>query len=118
MIKILFGSAEEVNQKTFYLADYPSFTTKQWADTIQEKMGGKPIRTLPIWVLRIIGYGGDILKVFGYENFPLTSFRLANMMTGGFYPIENTINVCGELPYSLNDGVEQTINWMKEVKDI
>ena len=118
MTKILFAPENEVNQKTFYLADYPSFTTKEWANTIQRKMGGKPIRTLPIWSLRIVGYVGDLLKKFGFESFPLTSFRLSNMLTGGSYPIENTINVCGNLPYSLDDGVTKTINWMKEIKDI
>lgn len=51
-------------------------------------------------------------KNIGIE-FPITSFRLANMMTGAEYPIEKIKEVVGSLPYSLTDGVRETIIWMK-----
>ena len=117
MTCILFGK-EEVNQKTFYIADYPFITTREWADMIQFKLGTKKIRTLPVWLLRIIGYAGDILKVFGYEDPPFSSFRLKNMLTGGIYPLDNTKALCGTLPYTLEEGAAQTIAWMKEAGDI
>ena len=118
MMKILFGAKHEVHAKTFYLSDYPFFTTRQWADVIQQEMKVHRIRPVPVWVLRIVGYAGDLLKSAGWEDPPITSFRLNNMLTGGNYPLENTMHLCGPLPFALEEGVRITIEWMEETGDL
>lgn len=118
MMKILFGSEQEVHRKTFYLSDYPIFTTRQWADVIQNEMGVSKIKPIPVWVLWIAGLGGDFFKLFGWEDPPITSFRLKNMLTGGLYPIEPTMHLFGPLPFNLKEGVRETIKWMRECGDI
>jgi GlcNAc-P-P-Und epimerase len=118
MMKILFGPKQDVQGKTFYISDYPGFTTKQWADVIQQEMGVRKIKSIPVWALRMIGFGGDFCKLFGWDDPPMSSFRLKNMLTGGIYPIEQTMKLCGPLPYSLQEGVKETIKWMRESGDI
>jgi len=96
----------------FYIADYPWYSTRMWANTIQKTLNSKPIKTAPLWLLRIIGYIGDVIKkVFRIDPL-LTTFRLHNMLTGGVYPMQNTKDVCGNLPYDLNKSVYETAKWM------
>ena len=114
MMKILLESNPNTNNETFYLADYPWYSTRKWAITIQTILNTKRIRTAPIWMLRIIAKFGDIYKVIIKIDPPLTSFRLNNMLTGGAYPLENTKKICGDLPFDLNESVYRTAEWMYE----
>ena len=114
MMKILLESNPNINNETFYLADYPWYSTRKWAITIQTILNTKRIRTAPIWMLRIIAKFGDIYKVIIKIDPPLTSFRLKNMLTGGAYPLENTKKICGNLPFDLNESVYRTAEWMYE----
>ena len=118
MAKILFGAEQDVHGKTFYISDYPGFTTRQWADVIRTEMGGGKIKSVPVWILRIAGFGGDLLRKLGWEDPPISSFRLNNMLTGGLYPIASTMNLCGVLPFTLQEGVRETIKWMREAGDL
>ena len=114
MMRILLESNPNINNETFYLADYPWYSTRKWAITIQTILKTKRIRTAPIWMLRIIAKFGDIYKVIIKIDPPLTSFRLKNMLTGGAYPLENTKKICGDLPFDLNESVYRTAEWMYE----
>ena len=118
MLKFLFESKETVHKKTYYLADYPDCTTREWANMIQETIGAKVIKTVPHWFLVLIGKVGDIIKFLGVSNPPLTSFRLRNMRSGGIYPITEIKKLCGVLPYDLRTGVRLTSNWLYEINDI
>lgn len=119
MFKILFDEEKKANGRTFYLADYPFYYIRQWADTIHKalKKSGSII-AMPLPVLKTAALIGDAFKLCGWQSFPLTSFRLANMRTGGIYPIDNTIDLVGTLPYSLEDGVQETVKWMRSVGEI
>jgi len=114
LIKILLSEDSQVDKETYYLADYPWYSTKEWANSIQEVLQTKPIKTAPLWLLRSIAIFGDILKTILGLDPPLTSFRLKNMLTGGDYPTGNTEELCGKLPFSLNQGVQKTAQWMYE----
>ncbi|HEY4942155.1 MAG TPA: NAD(P)-dependent oxidoreductase [Rhizomicrobium sp.] len=112
--KILTSGSNLVASQTFYLGDYPATTVGGWADTVQRALKSRPILTLPLWPLRMAAAAGDVLKRLGYKDPPLSSFRLQNLMTGGDYPLEKTQLVVGPLPFSLGDGVAQTVRWMRE----
>lgn len=118
MFKILFGAQKEVEGQTFYLTDYPAYSTKDWAITIQKCLNVKKIKTAPIWLLRLFSSVGDTLKFLGYSDPPLTNFRLNNILTGGSYPVENTRGVCGDLPYDLETSVRITARWLYDVGGI
>ena len=114
LVKLLLDENQSINKSTYYLADYPWYSTKKWANTIQETLNSRPIITAPLWVLRIVSLLGDFIKLAFSFDPPLTTFRLNNMLTGGVYPIENTKQIVGELPYDLNSSVYLTTLWMYE----
>ena len=55
---------------------------------------------------------GDGFKFFGFSDPPITSFRLKNILTGAYYSIENTKKIVGDLPFSMEKGVEKTVKWL------
>jgi len=107
----------QVDGQTYYLGDYPEHSIQEWADQIRQMLGriGKtPVSPVSIlWGLASIG---DLLKRMGWQDPPLTTFRLKNMLTGAHYPIEKTQKIVGELPFSMKDGVRQTLEWMRKEK--
>jgi nucleoside-diphosphate-sugar epimerase len=114
MFKILFDESAKTNGATFYLADYPVRSVREWANALHKGLGKKgDIKTSPLLLLRIVAFMGDILKKTGCFEPPLTSFRLKNMLTGGSYPINNTEAVVGPLLYSMEDGVQRTVKWIR-----
>ena len=115
MNKILYGEEKSINHNTYYLGDYPQHSIQEWADLIRTELG-KPGKTpvFPIAGLRLMAKIGDTLKLLGWNDPPLTSFRLNNMLTGAHYPIERTQAVVGELPFTLKEGVQQTLEWMAQ----
>ena len=118
LTKILFEESPKINKGTFYIADFPWYSTKKWANTIQNILNSKEIITAPFWLLKLLAIGGDIIKIIFKFDPPLTTLRLSNMMTGGSYPMDNTKEVVGKLPYDLNESVYITSEWMYEKKMI
>ena len=114
MIKILLTDNPTINKNTFYLADYPWYSTKEWANTIQNILSSKNIKTAPLWILRVVAFIGDLIKKIIKIDPPLTSFRLDNMLTGASYPIDKTRKVVGDLPFDLDGSVFLTAQWMYE----
>lgn len=117
MNKILFSN-QKIHKQTFYLADYPSYSIREWANCIQENLNLKPIVTIPQFVLKFLAIIGDFIEKILKIKFPLTTFRLNNMLIKVEYPVKNTIKLCGDLPFSLDSSVKQTIRWLSENKMI
>lgn len=115
MNKLLFHMGKNVSHQTYYLGDYPEKSIQEWADLIRSELG-KPGKTpvFPIVGLRLLAKAGDFLKVLGWSDPALTSFRLNNMLTGAYYPIKITQDIVGNLPFSLREGVHQTLDWMEQ----
>ena len=117
MQNLLFHPDQQVDGETYYLGDYPEHSIQEWADIIRLKSGrtGKTL-VLPVAVLWVIAYFGDVLKKMGWYDPPLTTFRLMNLLTGSHYPIEKIQKIVGQLPYTIEDGVHQTLEWMRVEK--
>lgn len=115
---LLTASIEKVNGKTFYLADYTPVNVKDMADRIQKTIGAKRIKTVPVFLLRLLAVAGDLLKCFGRVSPPLTSFRLNNLLTDMIYDLTPIKNITGELPYCLDEGIKATVDWMRNNGDL
>ena len=114
MFKILFDESAKTSGATYYIADYPARSVRDWASALHRELGKKGnIKTSPLPLLRIVASVGDALKKLGLFDPPLTSFRLKNMLTGGSYPIENTKAVAGHLPFSMEEGARRTVQWIR-----
>ena len=114
MQKLLLHQGTDVSLQTFYLGDYPQHSIQEWANLIRTelgKTGNTPV--FPIGWLKLLAKVGDVCKFFGWSDPTLTSFRLNNMLTGAHYPIEKTQEIVGELPFNLQAGVRQTLEWME-----
>ena len=69
--RILFSSNYIHNRNTYYLADYPGYTSKEWANNIAGTLNAKRIKTAPLWLLNLIakfGFSLKILKVHMINN--------------------------------------------------
>ncbi len=67
---------------------------------------------MPVWALKIVAKAGDLAKFLGWKNPLLTSSRLKNMRTDIIYDIDPL--VAEELPYTLEEGVQITVDWLRE----
>jgi hypothetical protein len=57
--------------------------------------------------------GQNRLKKLGYKEPPLTSFRLNNIITDMIYDTKELQAFCGSLPFSQQEGIITTLDWLK-----
>jgi GlcNAc-P-P-Und epimerase len=113
--RFLSAPADRIHGRTFYLADYQPLSLRLWAEAIQRELGAAPIHTVPEPAARAIALAGDILNHLGWRAFAFNSFRLRNVLTEYQFDLRATEEVCGPIPYSMNDGVRALVEWFKTV---
>lgn len=118
MEKLLHSGMSEIHKKTFYIGDYSPTRLKEWVGMIHRSLGRGKVYTLPGALSRVIANTGDMLWKCGWKNVPMTTFRLKNMSTDRLYDTKNLEAITGELPYSLESAVQETISWLKEKGEI
>lgn len=110
--RFLAVDASLVNGRTFYISDDDNMDVLQFAHSIQKAFAAPPVREVPPFVLQALARSGDVLKKLGMSNPPLTSFRLNNLLTPMDYDMTATRAVAGASPYSLDEGVRLTVQWI------
>lgn len=111
MQRLLEVDRSRVHKKTFFLADYEPLVVSEWADQIARQFGSPPVKSVPVAPLRVAAAVGDVLDRFG-RRFPLTSMRLNNLTTDMVYDMSDTEAVVGPLPFTVEEGIAQTVEWM------
>jgi nucleoside-diphosphate-sugar epimerase len=111
--KMLFEPKENL-QSIYYLTDYPPLDLKEWADMVSREFGIKQTTEIPMPILKIASKTGDLLQKLGWQNPPLTTFRLNNLITNMVYDTTELEKLCGDLPYTLQEGVTITASWLKK----
>ncbi len=114
LAKLASCSKEMVRSKTFYLADYVPIELKAWGEMIQKASNSRKIREIPVAIFIVAAGLGDILKRLGYAEPPMSTFRFNNMRTNAIFDMDGVKQLCGELPFSTREGVESTVDWMKQ----
>lgn len=107
-----------VNRKTLYLADYQPIDVAQMANSIQRELGVPRIKVVSEGLLRVAAWAGDFLKLLGWRNPPLTTFRLNNLLTPMVHDLTSLEAIVGALPYSMDEGIHITATWMRAHGDI
>jgi GlcNAc-P-P-Und epimerase len=110
MMKILEEQPAIVDKRVFYLSD-PPIPLSDWVNGFALAITGKPARTVSKGVLKILATTGTILARIGVR-FPITLSRYRSMTEDYFSPVENTIKCFGNPPYSLEDGIKETVDWL------
>lgn len=109
VLQMLTAPVERMNGKVFYVGDQP-FDLRIWVEEVSRQLVGKPVRYIPTWIVRSLAFTGDVLKVVRLP-FPITSGRFRSMTTDYITPMDRTIAAFGEAPYSLEEGVKETVRW-------
>jgi GlcNAc-P-P-Und epimerase len=109
--KLLFADTTDEAKKVFYIGDSPPTNIEEWANEIAGELGKRIIR-MPYSIIRIAACLGDLLKKIGI-GFPMTSFRLRNMMTNNVIDLSTTAAIAPNLPFGRIDGVRLTLDWMR-----
>jgi GlcNAc-P-P-Und epimerase len=99
--------------KTFWVADYPPLRIREWATLIAAAQGSRPVRSVPLPILRAVAMTGDAIETLRIGNAPLTTFRLNNLVTDMVYDTTSLESLVGPLPFDLETGVRETVSWMK-----
>jgi len=115
-LKILDAPADVVSGKTFYLGDPPA-DIKQWTSAFTLALTGRPLRVVPRYILRAIALLGDAIKLTG-RRFPLFTSRYHSMTQSYLVDMSQTIALLGRAKYSLEEGVEETVEWLKSLGGI
>lgn len=113
MEKLLLAPRQQVQGRLFYIGDYEPVALREWADLIAREFGRKPVPTVPLGLLRAGAFAGDVLKKAGWDNVPLTSARLSNMLSESVHDGELLKAVTGPLPYDLASATRETVQWLK-----
>jgi GlcNAc-P-P-Und epimerase len=111
MMKMLEAPPTLVNRKVYYLGD-PPIPLIDWANGFSLAITGKPVRVIPRHLLALLATTGSVLAVAGIP-FPITRSRYRSMTEDYFSPVETTIAAFGSPPYSLEDGIKETVDWLE-----
>ena len=114
LLEMMLASDKKLNKETIYLSDYESLDILEWANAIRSKNKLSSIRQIPLIFLRIVSYFGTFLEKVGFKRVPLTKFRLNNLITSTDYDVELLKEFSKDLPYTMHQGVEKTLNWVNK----
>jgi len=114
-LRLLEAPAELIHGKTFYLADYKPIDLLAWSDAFQRAFNSRAIPHMPLSIARILAGCGDAVNAIGLRKFPFNSFRLNNVLTQYQFDLKPIEAVCGPLPYNMEQGVEETAAWLREL---
>jgi nucleoside-diphosphate-sugar epimerase len=111
MLRILELPEASVHRKTFYLSD-PADDIYHWASGFCQALRGQPVPKVPRFILRAAGLAGDAIGAITGKPFYITSSRYRSMVTDYVVPMEKTMEVLGPGSHSLQEGIEETLQWL------
>jgi nucleoside-diphosphate-sugar epimerase len=109
--QILESAPILVNKKVFYLGDPPG-PILDWVNAFSRALTGREVRTVPRSFVRILSIIGDALSRVGVP-FPIYTSRFQSMTQDYLTPMGNTFSTFGLPPFSLDEGVRETVLWLK-----
>jgi GlcNAc-P-P-Und epimerase len=113
IVRFAEETCREAVGRPFFVADYEPLDVLEWGELIRREVGSRPIRRVPYGLLKVIAAAGDAAKRMGMSRPPLTSFRLRNLVTPLVYDMSGVERIVGALPYTLEQGVKETVRWLK-----
>ena len=113
--KIFEAPRATVHGKTFYLGDRP-INLLDWVNGFARALTGREVRVVPRSLMRGLALFGDIPTAVTGKPFLINSSRLRSMTTNYETPMEPTFEALGESPYSLEEGIKETVEWLRTAK--
>ena len=116
LLEKMLSSNVCLGNRTTYLTDYENLDVLSWANMIRAKQGLSQVKQVPFIILMLLGKFGTILQKFGIKRVPLTTFRLNNLITNMYFEVTILKEFSKQLPFSIEQGVEKTLQWYHEEK--
>lgn len=113
--ELLYALEDKVHGRTFYIGD-PPIDLRNWTDAFSQRIAGRKSYTAPRWLFYPPAILGDILDSLGIR-FPITTFRFKNMTADNIVDIQPTLDITGDLPFTLSEGVDRTLQWLKNLPE-
>lgn len=113
--KILEHPAATVNGQTFYVGDPPA-DIFLWANGFCLALRGKPALKVPRSLLKMAGMAGDLVGALTRKPFYISSSRYRSMVSNYVTPMEKTVQELGLGSYSLSEGIDHTVQWLRSQK--
>lgn len=110
--QILHAPPEQVHQKVYYVGDRP-IELLDWVHGFSRAITGRDARIVPRGVVRSLAWVGDVLSWLGLD-LPIHSSRYRSMTQNYTTPMEPTFEVFGDPPYNLEEGIQETVAWLRE----
>lgn len=111
IINILAARRELVDKAVFYLGDAP-IPLLDWVNAFCRELTGRPARIVPTGVVRVTALAGDVAKAVGLPA-PIFSSRFRSMTQNYVTPMEPTFAAFGSPPIPMQEGVSQTVRWLR-----
>jgi GlcNAc-P-P-Und epimerase len=111
MKEILESPQDAVHERVLYLGD-PPIALLDWVNAFSVQLTGHRARVIPEGLVRVLARMGDCLVAMGVK-FPLFSSRLRSMTEDYPTPMEPTFALLGPPITSLEDGVRETVQWLR-----
>jgi nucleoside-diphosphate-sugar epimerase len=109
--KLIEATKTSIHRRVLYATDYEPMIVPEWANAFQHALRAPPIKAIPTPIAVVGARVGDLIVKFGFRKFPLTSFRLRNLTIDDVCEVELMRQVCGDLPYSFDQAIQETVEW-------
>lgn len=109
--KLLHHNFKDIN--VFYVGDMP-INYFDWVNIFSIELTKKNIRTIPLLVLKLMSLTGDFISKLTKKPFLINSYRYVNMTQENITPMQKTFELLGPPPFSLENGVCDTVKWLYE----
>ena len=110
IFKLIYAESKIINSKIFYICDYAPLEINDWADKISFKIKKKKNFKVNYNVIKLIAKIGDLFVLMGFNNFPIQSFRLKNILTGYYVKNDNLRKIANKLPCNPEKAIENFVN--------
>ena len=114
--RILELPAGQVSGKTLYLGDAAA-NLIEWVDGFSRALTGHGVRIVPRSFMRALALAGDVPTTITGRPFYVNSSRFKSMITDYPTPMQPTFDLLGPNPYSLAQGIDETVKWLRASRD-
>lgn len=109
--RILELATAAVHRRTLYLGDSP-IDVFEWVDAFSRALISRPARVVPRPLLLSLALAGEIARRIGIPA-PLFRSRYRSMIEDYPTPMSRTFELIGFPPVSLEQGVNETVAWLR-----
>jgi len=113
ILSLLEADSNQVNRQVFYVGDKP-INVLDWVKVFHQQLLKRKPRIVPRSLIHFLAVIGDVISKIRGKRFFIDSSRFNSMIEEYPVPIESTFELLGESPYSLEEGVKQTLAWLNK----